>query len=120
MPGGRSDVPLDIGAIPLEVFPFHEPKVGERAPAIAVHATRRPPARPRCPARQDSSSCNFWSGRPEDAAVVPDLKATYDAFGRDPRFVMIGLIADETPGPVLRYAALRGLRWEQSVHRQHV
>ena len=25
IPGGRSDVPLDIGAIPLEAFPFREP-----------------------------------------------------------------------------------------------
>ena len=63
---------------------------------------------------------HFWSGRPEDAAIIPHLKATHDAFGRDPRFVMIGLIADETPGPVRRYAAHRGLGWEQRYHRQHL
>jgi hypothetical protein len=112
IPGGRSDLPLDIGSIPLEVFPFHEPKVGERAPAIAAQL---PDGRPLdlVALRGKFVLLHFWSGRPEDAAVVPDLKATYDAFGRDQRLVMIGLIADETPGTVLRYAAHRGLRWEQ-------
>ncbi len=45
--------------------------------------------------------------------MIPHLKATFDAFGRDPRFVMIGLNADDTPGPVRRYCARHGLSWEQ-------
>ncbi len=112
MAGGRSDEPLDIGAVPLEVFPFHEPRVGDRAPAIAAKA---PDGRPLDLAalRGKFVLLHFWSGRPEDAAVIPHLKATYDAFGRDPRFIMIGLIADETPGLVRRYAARHGLGWEQ-------
>jgi peroxiredoxin len=94
------------------VFPFHEPKVGEPAPTIAAQA---PDGRPLDLAalRGKFVLLHFWSGRPEDTAVVPHLKATYDAFGRDPRFVMIGLNADETPGPVRRYAASRGLAWQQ-------
>jgi RNA polymerase sigma factor (sigma-70 family) len=112
IPGGRSDLPLDIGAIPLEVFPFHERNVGERAPAIVAPLPDGPPL-DLATLHGKFVLLHFWSGRPEDTAVVPDLKATYDAFGRDQRFVMIGLIADETPGPVLRYAALRGLDWEQ-------
>jgi protocatechuate 3,4-dioxygenase beta subunit len=112
IPGGRSDEPLDIGAIPLEVFPFHEPNVGDRAPTIAAKA---PDGRPLDLAvlRGRFVLLHLWSGRPEDAEVVPHLKATYDLFGRDARFVMLGLIADETPGPVRRYAARHGLSWEQ-------
>jgi hypothetical protein len=112
MPGGRSDEPLDIGAIPLEVFPFHEPRVGEGAPMITAKA---PDGRPLDLAalRGKFVLLHFWSGRTEDAATIPHLKATYDAFGRDPRFVMIGLNADETTGPVRRYAAHHGLGWEQ-------
>lgn len=112
MTGGRSDTPLDIGAIPLEIFPFHEPKIGDRAPVISANA---PDGRPLDFAllRGKFVLLNFWSGRPEDAATVPYVKATYDAFGRDGRLVMLGLIADETPGPLRRYTALRGLRWEQ-------
>ncbi len=52
LPGGRSDEPLDIGVIPLEVFAFRELGVGERVPAITAEGGRRPPARPRRPARQ--------------------------------------------------------------------
>ena len=86
--------------------------MGDRAPTIAAKA---PDGRPLDLAalRGQFVLLHFWSGRPEDAAVIPHLKATYDAFGRDPRFVMIGLIADETPGPVRRYAARHGLGWEQ-------
>ena len=111
MPGGRSDEPLDIGAIPLEVFPFHEPNVGDLAPTFAAKA---PDGRPLDLAahRGKFVLLHFWSGRPEDAAIIPHLKAVHDAFGRDPRFVMIGWIADETPGPVRRYAAHHGLSWE--------
>ena len=111
IPGERSADPIDIGAIPLDVFPFHEPRVGELAPTVAAKA---PDGRPLDLAalRGQFVLLHFWSGRPEDAAVIPHLKATYDAFGRDPRFVMLGLIADETPGPVRRYAARHGLGWE--------
>jgi hypothetical protein len=112
MSGGRSDEPLDIGAVPFEVFPFHEPRVGEPAPTIVGNL---PDGRPLDLAamRGRYVLLHFWSGRPEDAAVIPHLKATHDGFGRDPRFAMIGLIADETPGPVRRYAAHHGLDWEQ-------
>src|SRR5438105_4712013 len=53
------------------------------------------------------------SAAPMSRTTIPHLKATYEAFGRDPRFVMIALNADETPGPVRRYAAHHGLGWEQ-------
>ena len=111
IPGGRSDEPLDIGAVPLHIFPFHEPRVGELAPTFVEPA---PDGRPLDLAalRGKFVLLHFWSGRPEDAAVIPDLKATYEAFGRDPRFVMVGLNADETPGPVRRYAARHGLGWD--------
>jgi RNA polymerase sigma factor (sigma-70 family) len=112
MPGGRSDDPLDIGAIPLEVFPFHEPRVGEPAPAVAARA---PDGRPLDLAslRGKFVLLHFWSSRPEVAAMLRQLKATHDAFGRDPRLVMIGLYSDETPGPMRRYADHLGLGWEQ-------
>ena len=74
MPGGRSDEPLDIGAIPLEVFPFHEPSVGDLAPTFAAKA---PDGRPLDLAahRGKFVLLHFWSGRPEDAAIIPHLKA---------------------------------------------
>ena len=61
IPGGRSDKPLDIGAIPLEVFPFRELNLGDRGrrshlgPPTAAGSTSPP-----CAASSSSSS----SGRP--------------------------------------------------------
>jgi hypothetical protein len=112
IPGGRSDDPLDIGEVPLKVFPFHEPRVGERAPTITEKA---PDGRPLDLAalRGKVVLLHFWSGRPEFAPGIPHLKAIHDAFGRDPRFMMIGLYSGETPGPLHRYAARRGIAWEQ-------
>jgi RNA polymerase sigma factor (sigma-70 family) len=112
IPGVRSDEPFDIGAVSLEVFPFHEPLVGEPAPVIAA---KLPDGRPLDLAalRGKFVLLHFWSGRPEIAATVPHLKATHETFGRDPRFVMIGLYGGETPDPLRRYAARHGLTWEQ-------
>ena len=38
IPGGRSNVPLDIGGVPLDVLPFRELSVGDRVPEIASRA----------------------------------------------------------------------------------
>ena len=46
-------------------------------------------------------------------ASIPYLKATHDAFGRDPRFVMIGLNEDVHPDIMRRYVAHHRLAWEQ-------
>ena len=117
IPGGRSDEPLDIGAIPLEVFPFHEPRVGELAPAIAARA---PDGRPLDLAalRGKFVLLHFWSSRPEVTAMIRHLKATHDAFGRDPRLVMIGLNSDETPGPMRSLRRSPGPGMGATLYRQ--
>ena len=57
---------------------------------------------------------HFWATyRAESMADISALKETYDAFGRDPRFVMISLSQDVEPDAARRYAAYRGLPWEQ-------
>ncbi len=111
IPGGRSDEPLDIGPIPLEAFPFRELNVGDRVPDIIPKAA-------------DGRTLNlaalrgkvvllaFWSTR-WSMASLPHLKATYDAFGRDPRFVMIGLNEDFAPEAMKWCVARHNLAWEQ-------
>jgi hypothetical protein len=108
----NSDDPIDIGAVPLEVFPFHEPRLGEPAPVVAA---KLPDGRSLDLAafRGKFLLLHFWSGRVEMAANLAHLKATFDAFGRDPRFVMLGLYGDVSPEPLRRYAARHGLNWEQ-------
>jgi hypothetical protein len=113
MPGSRSDEPLDIGVVPLEVFPSRDPNVGDRAPAIrTVDTEGRPIDLPAM--RGKFVLLAFWATlHPSTRASIPHLNATYDAFGCDPRLVMIGLNQDVSPDLMRRYAAHRGIAWEQ-------
>jgi Carboxypeptidase regulatory-like domain len=113
IPGGRSDEPLDIGTFPLEVFPFHELGAGDRVPPIASKAAD---GRPLDLARLRGKFVLlvFWcTSRPMSLRFVPPVKATWDAFGRDPRLVIIGLNQDAAPEVLRRYLARGGLDWEQ-------
>ena len=44
---------------------------------------------------------------------TPELKATYDAFGHDERFAMIGLSLDQSKAAPKAYAAKNDIRWTQ-------
>jgi RNA polymerase sigma factor (sigma-70 family) len=113
IPGGRSDEPLDIGVIPLDVFPFREVNVGDRVPAIAANADDGRPL-DLAALRGKVVLLAFWATYHRTTlASIPHLKATYDAFGRDPRLVIIGLNEDVNPDIMRRYVAHSGLRWEQ-------
>ena len=113
MPGGRSDEPLDIGAVPLDVFPFRELNVGDRAPTITSKAADGRPL-DLAALRGKFVLLAFWATyHDQTLASIPHLKATYDAFGRDPRLVIIGLNEDVLPETMRRYAARHGLAWEQ-------
>ena len=95
IPGGRSDTPLDIGTIPLHAFPFRELNVGYRVPDVIPNAGAGG-ALDLGAIRGKVVLLAFWSTRWSMSSLAP-LKATYDAFGRDPNFVMIGLNADFAP-----------------------
>ncbi len=112
IPGGRSDEPLDIGVVPLEVFPFHELNVGDRVPAIASRAADGRPLDLGA-VRGKFVLLVFWADSSWAIASIPYVKATYDSFGRDPRLVIIGLYRGASPEKMRRYAAHRGLAWEQ-------
>lgn len=113
MPGGRSDVPLGIGAVPLAVFPIRELKVGNFAPAVTSKAADAHSLDLQA-LRGKFVLLSFWATYNQRVlGDVSDLKARYEAFGRDPRFVMISLSQDIEPDVAKRYAARRGLAWER-------
>ena len=113
IPGGRSDEPLDIGTIPLEVFPFRELNPGDRAPAILSGAADGRPL-DLAALRGKFILLVFWTtARPWSLDNIAHVKVTYDALGRDSRLVIIGLNEDDSPEMMRRYLAHRGLGWEQ-------
>lgn len=113
MPGGPSDEPLDVGAIPLDVFAFREPKVGDRAPDVRSVDTEGRPI-DLAALRGKYVLLAFWAtSHTATRAAIPYLNATYETFGRDPKLVILGLNQDHSPDLMRRYAAHRGIAWEQ-------
>jgi len=116
MPGGRSDEPLDLGAITLR--PLRKPqvlRVGDPAPAFRVE-TIDGKMLELAGYRGRFVLLHFWNGNCDDClAETPHLKAVYEALGRDERFVMIGLSLDSHKSFVKSYADDHGLRYAQSI-----
>jgi RNA polymerase sigma factor (sigma-70 family) len=113
IPGGRSDEPLNLGTIPLEVFPFQERNVGDRVPDLPWKATDGRPLN-LASLRGKYVLLAFWATyHRQTLASIHHLQAVHGAFGRDPRLVIIGLNEDVNPDVMHRYVAHRHLAWEQ-------
>jgi RNA polymerase sigma factor (sigma-70 family) len=113
IPGGRSDQPLDGGTFRLEVIRLRDLKVGDTVPAVTRNL---PDGRPLDLAtlRGKFVLLHFWETyQAGGVADLPALKEVWEAFRHDPRFVMISLNQDADFDLPRRYAARKGLGWEQ-------
>jgi protocatechuate 3,4-dioxygenase beta subunit/peroxiredoxin len=109
MPGGRSDDPLDVGTLALKrVVKLN---AGDPAPALEAKTLDGKPIK-LADFKGRFVLIDFWTaayaGSPD---FIPQMKATFDAHGKNPNFVMLSLSLDDRPELAKKVVENKGLGW---------
>lgn len=106
-----ADVPFDIGTVMLKAAA--NPKLGDQAPDFTAKDLDGRPLK-LSDYRGKYVLLDFWATWCGPCVgETPNIKATYDAFGKDHRFVMISLSLDSDPAAPRKFSRDHDLAWTQ-------
>lgn len=107
-----ADEVINIGEVKVDILPGL--KLGDKAPDFKVTTFAGEKVRLK-KLRGKVVLLQFWaSWCGESTAQLPAVQAVHDTFGKDKRFVMLGLGLDREPEPLQRSIEEHGIRWPQS------
>lgn len=112
VPDTPGDTPVDLGPITVTLFPTL--KVGDEAPEFTVQQLAGPERIRLKDLAGKLVLLDFWMRWSSPSLEeIPNLKEIHEAFGKDPRFALVGLNCDQTPDVGAKYVAKNELTWIQ-------
>jgi len=118
MPGGRSDVPLEVGEI--KTYPVAPLRIGDPAPLFESTTLDGKPLK-LADYKGKYILLNFWrSDLPRGDEETEHLKAANAAWGKDSRFILIGLNFDGSRNAAQKYVASKRMAWSQCYFGENV